>query len=263
MSHSLQGRCRCGANQYFLQTPTDFVAHCHCADCRSASGAPFITWTSVPETRFSLNATAKITWYDSSPGVRWGFCSCCGATLFYTSEASKGKIYATVASLVDPIDQVPQAHVSYEEHSFAVYDGLPKTLGKSTTELPQSCDLFILYVSDQATSAAFYSALFERSPRLNVPGMTEFVLPHGGRLGLMPEAGIQRLLQLESGTGSRAELYLRSKTVSEAAATLARAHQHGATAISPLKKRDWGELVGYCLDPDGHVIGVAAPMPKR
>ena len=39
---------------------------------------------------------------------------------------------------------------------------------------------FILYVQDQAASTAFYSRALDAEPTLNVPNMTEFVLP-GGR----------------------------------------------------------------------------------
>jgi len=56
------------------------------------------------------------------------------------------------------------------------------------------CTLFILYVADQDTSTRFYADVLDRAPILHVPGMTEFDLPGGCRLGLMPERGIRRLL---------------------------------------------------------------------
>ncbi|MCB0009465.1 MAG: VOC family protein, partial [Anaerolineales bacterium] len=52
----------------------------------------------------------------------------------------------------------------------------------------------ILYTADQAASAAFYAKVLGLAPRLDVPGMTEFALPGGAVLGLMPIAGIRRLL---------------------------------------------------------------------
>ena len=51
---------------------------------------------------------------------------------------------------------------------------------------------FILYVADQSRSARFYAELLGLAPSLDVPGMTEFTLPGGCKLGLMPEAGIAR-----------------------------------------------------------------------
>src|SRR5512142_1297980 len=72
----------------------------------------------------------------------------------------------------------------------------------------------IFYVSDQAASTAFYTTVLALQPRLNVPGMTEFALPGGAVLGLMPETGIRKLLgpglpDPSSAHGTpRAELYL-------------------------------------------------------
>lgn len=120
--------------------------------------------------------------------------------------------------------------------------------------------LFILYVRDQERSRSFYSSVLGKEPELDVPGMTEFNLDHGGSLGLMPESGIARLLgsalpDPSRGNGiPRAELYLR---VDDAARHHARAIRHGATEISPLEARAWGDRVAYCLDPDGHVLAFA------
>jgi catechol 2,3-dioxygenase-like lactoylglutathione lyase family enzyme len=122
---------------------------------------------------------------------------------------------------------------------------------------------FILYVSNQAASAAFYTRVLGSSPRLNVPGMTEFVLPDGAILGLVPESGIRRLLgpDLPDPAGAhgipRAELYL---LVEAPAAYMERARAAGAAPLSPLQPRDWGHLAAYCLDPDGHVLAFAAEM---
>lgn len=120
---------------------------------------------------------------------------------------------------------------------------------------------FILYVEDQRASADFYAAVLGQAPVLDVPGMTGFRLGDGTVLGLMPVAGIRRLLgsripdpSLAAGT-PRAELYL---CVDDPAAYLARARLGGAREISPLQARDWGDRAGYVLDPDAHVIAFAA-----
>ena len=52
----------------------------------------------------------------------------------------------------------------------------------------------ILYVENQEQSASFYRDLLRRDPILNVPGMTEFSMGGHAKLGLMPSAGIARLL---------------------------------------------------------------------
>jgi len=119
---------------------------------------------------------------------------------------------------------------------------------------------FILYVEDQAESSRFYTCVLGRNPDLDVPGMTEFRLPGGAVLGLMPMAGIRRLLgpalpDLAEGTLlPRAELYL---LVEEPARFHERALAAGARELSPLLPRDWGDEAVYSLDRDGHVLAFA------
>jgi catechol 2,3-dioxygenase-like lactoylglutathione lyase family enzyme len=120
--------------------------------------------------------------------------------------------------------------------------------------------LIILYVRDQNRSAEFYKNVLGFEPRLHVPGMTEFKLPDGCILGLMPEAGIKKLLgdklpdPVSANGIPRAELYL---TVDDAAMYHARALVFGATELSSLSERDWGDRAAYSLDLDGHVLAFA------
>jgi catechol 2,3-dioxygenase-like lactoylglutathione lyase family enzyme len=122
----------------------------------------------------------------------------------------------------------------------------------------------ILYVKDQARSVAFYSRVLDRVPVLDVPGMAEFAIRDGCVLGVMPEDGIVRLLgdglrhpSLADGV-ARSELYL---VVDDPAAFHARALHAGARELSPVLPRDWGHVVGYSLDPDGHVLAFARTQP--
>jgi catechol 2,3-dioxygenase-like lactoylglutathione lyase family enzyme len=119
---------------------------------------------------------------------------------------------------------------------------------------------FILYVADQARSAAFYHDVLALPPTLDVPGMTEFSLGAGAVLGLMPEAGIVRLLgdAIRDPAGSRrvprCELYV---VVEDPATYHGRALAHGARELGALARRSWGHDVAYCEDPDGHVLAFA------
>ncbi|MCC6311863.1 MAG: glyoxalase [Trueperaceae bacterium] len=126
--------------------------------------------------------------------------------------------------------------------------------------------LFILYVKDQAASTAFYRAVLGRPPRLDVPGMTEFGLGDQARLGLMPEAGIRQLLgdalpdPARANGVPRSELYL---SVPDPAECHRRALAAGATELSPVARRGWGDDAGYSLDPDGHVLAFARRAQER
>jgi uncharacterized protein len=118
---------------------------------------------------------------------------------------------------------------------------------------------FILYVRDQRASAGFWAAALDLRPSLDVPGMTEFALGADVVLGLMPAAGIQRLLPALPDPAAahsvpRAELYL---VVADAAACHARAVAAGARELSALESRSWGHRAAYSLDPDGHVLAFA------
>lgn len=118
----------------------------------------------------------------------------------------------------------------------------------------------ILYVNDQSRSSAFYGHVLDQKPVLDVDGMTEFELNDGAVLGLMPEVGIKRLLGdaingPASGHGvPRAELYL---LVEEPRSYYERALAGGAKPLSPLERRNWGDLAAYCEDPDGYVLAFA------
>lgn len=124
-----------------------------------------------------------------------------------------------------------------------------------------SASHFIFYVADQERSFAFYAEVLAVLPGLHMPGMTEFDLPGGGVLGLMPEKSIRSLLgsalpdpSAASGI-PRAELYL---VLSEPGRFHSRALAAGARELSPLLPRSWGHIAAYSLDPDGHVLAFAS-----
>ncbi|MBK8500440.1 MAG: VOC family protein [Flavobacteriales bacterium] len=122
---------------------------------------------------------------------------------------------------------------------------------------------FILYVADQQRSARFYEILLGWSPTLSVPGMTEFALPGGCKLGLMPESGIARIISgplphpAKAQGVPRCELYL---LVDDLPALIQRAEGADATLVSAEADRDWGHRVAYYADPDGHVVACATPL---
>ena len=119
---------------------------------------------------------------------------------------------------------------------------------------------FIFFVSDQDRSTEFYRTVLAVDPTLHVPGMSEFSLPGGSILGLMPISGISRLLSdtvpgiANQPAVPRAELYL---VVNETEPYVLRALAAGAREVSPVQARDWGDTAGYYQDPDGHVIAFA------
>ena len=120
--------------------------------------------------------------------------------------------------------------------------------------------MFILYVADQAKSANFYKHVLQIEPELDVPGMTEFILEGKTMIGLMPEEGGAKLIgdtlphPKEGGGIPRCEIYLMLKN---AQFYIDRAIVAGATLLSPLQRRNWGDTTGYVADPDGHILAFA------
>lgn len=119
---------------------------------------------------------------------------------------------------------------------------------------------FILYVSNQEKSRNFYQILLQQKPSLDVSGMTEFTLNDFVKIGLMPNDGIAKIITPKlphptSGIGiPRCELYLQVDNIET---IFEEAKQAGATEISPITLRDWGDYVGYISDFDRHVIALA------
>ena len=118
----------------------------------------------------------------------------------------------------------------------------------------------ILYVEDQERSKDFYEKVFRSKADLHVPGMTEFILSTNCKLGLMPNAGIAKIItpslpHPETGNGiPRCELYFY---VSDIQQEFNNALKAGAKEISGIENRNWGDKVCYLSDPDGHVIAFA------
>ena len=122
---------------------------------------------------------------------------------------------------------------------------------------------FILYVADQRKSRDFYTQLLEIQPILDVPGMTEFQLSSTCKLGLMPEAGISKILSINTphpATGNgipRCEIYIYVDNLDR---YYEKAINLNASLISPLEEREWGDIVCYFSDPDGHILAFAQRM---
>ena len=118
----------------------------------------------------------------------------------------------------------------------------------------------ILYVSSQERSKEFYEKILRTKAVLHLPGMTEFAISPGCKLGLMPESGIGKILSPKmphpsSGSGiPRCELYFR---VDDIKLEYENALANGAILISPVTDMDWGDTVCYFADPDGHIIAFA------
>jgi hypothetical protein len=125
MGGKITGGCLCGASRYVTEAEPINVRACHCRLCQKATGAPFYARVMVPLDQVEI--TGPVGWYASSPEVRRGFCTRCGATLF-SERAAQNTIGLTLGCLDDPDAFQPAEHIwtSSQQAWVVLGDGLPR-----------------------------------------------------------------------------------------------------------------------------------------
>ncbi len=104
-SELLEGGCYCGYIRYRTNaTPSD-ETNCHCTDCRRAQAAAFVSWFTVPTSRYHLTEGEPTRFASSNHAMR-SFCPRCGTTLSFQRNDSPQEIDITTCSLDDP-ERVP------------------------------------------------------------------------------------------------------------------------------------------------------------
>ena len=106
MSKKYTGKCACGAVKFAFDKDPDFIANCHCLDCKRASGGEAATFFGVPEDDFTLlSGTPKPHHYvaDSGKGLDRNFCPNCGSRMFTSNLVSfPGLVFVMLGSLDEP-----------------------------------------------------------------------------------------------------------------------------------------------------------------
>ena len=104
-----KGGCFCGRIRYEAAgTPFD-ETNCHCSICRRTTGAPFVTWFSVPRSQFRLVCGEPTRFHSTAKGTR-SFCPQCGTQLTFEHEDFLDEIDVTTCSLDDPDGLPPRDH---------------------------------------------------------------------------------------------------------------------------------------------------------
>jgi hypothetical protein len=86
--------------RYEIEGPLVPASACHCSQCRRHHGALGI-YSLAPSERFKIKGDRNLTWYDSSPGIRRGFCRNCGSKLFW-ERIGGGQLDVTLGSIDAP-----------------------------------------------------------------------------------------------------------------------------------------------------------------
>jgi hypothetical protein len=113
MAEIIEGGCLCGGVRYRLHAMPKAGSDCHCEDCRRASGAPYMTWCSVPSKAVEVvrGEPRRVLHADRLRS----FAPCCGTPLFIHDEANSEWTDVTLGSLDDPRAVPPEAVIWIED----------------------------------------------------------------------------------------------------------------------------------------------------
>jgi len=120
------GGCLCGGVRYRTTGPLQSIVTCHCSQCRRMTGH-YAAFTACPREDLHLASTETLAWYESSPGIRRGFCSRCGSSLFWNDER-RDEIYILAGTLDNPTGLRLVSHLYAVDKGdyYDIGDGLPQ-----------------------------------------------------------------------------------------------------------------------------------------
>jgi hypothetical protein len=106
MTMKYTAQCACGAVKFGFNKDPEFIANCHCLDCKRASGGEMATFFGVPQDDFTLaSGSPKAYRYIAASGkaLDRNFCPDCGSRLFTNNlETFPGLIFVMLGSLDRP-----------------------------------------------------------------------------------------------------------------------------------------------------------------
>lgn len=128
----IEGGCLCGRVRYYVEGKPIWIGYCHCHSCRKATGGAAVIHVGVNSSDLEFTKGERSV-YESSPGVRRGFCANCGTPLTYESDSFDEYVQIYVGTFDEPSNLRPQAHVHSSERVgwFDVNDNLPRIPGSA------------------------------------------------------------------------------------------------------------------------------------
>ncbi|MGF1594515.1 MAG: GFA family protein [Kiloniellaceae bacterium] len=100
------------------------VVACHCSQCRRAF-TNYGAFTAAARDSLAVADAADLAWYDSSPGVRRGFCRRCGSALFWDNAANPFvSIAAGAFDQPSGLKQVRHIYIADKADFYDIADGL-------------------------------------------------------------------------------------------------------------------------------------------
>jgi hypothetical protein len=124
----MSGGCLCGGVRYQITGECRDIINCHCENCRRTHGH-VAAYTSVQQSELKLTCQQTLQWYqDESAGTFRGFCTRCGASLFWDARDGRGKMSVSAGSLDDSRELKTIGHVFVSEAGkyYEIDDALPR-----------------------------------------------------------------------------------------------------------------------------------------
>ena len=128
MPEILSGGCLCEGVRYRITGPRRDVINCHCENCRRTHGH-IAAYTSILQSDLELVSQHTLQWYhDESPNTYRGFCSRCGASLFWDARDGRNKLSVAAGSLDDSgnLKTIGHVYVSEAGKYYDIHDDLPR-----------------------------------------------------------------------------------------------------------------------------------------
>ena len=108
------GGCLCGSIRYRVTGPLREVIFCHCSRCRRTHGH-FAAYTACERGDLELVESRSLRWHELD-GSRRGFCSECGASVFW-ERGGRSTISIAAGTLDSPTHLRPGRHIFTEDAS--------------------------------------------------------------------------------------------------------------------------------------------------
>lgn len=99
---------------------------CHCTQCRKRTGHYFAS-ADVPRAALTVTGDDKLNWFESSPGIRRGFCSVCGSVLFW-DQLGRDFIAVAMGAFDQPTGAILTKHIFVADRGdyYTIGDGVPQ-----------------------------------------------------------------------------------------------------------------------------------------
>jgi hypothetical protein len=132
-SHTLSGKCFCGAVEYAVADEFVYAANCHCSGCRRTTGSAFKPFAGIAREKLTLTKGADDLMIYGDADANNSHCKRCGS-LLYSVVRQGAYVHVAMGTLVDDPRIRPDKHIFVGSKApwFEITDDLPQFEGHAT-----------------------------------------------------------------------------------------------------------------------------------